>query len=127
MLAVIVANVNKVTNTDLVQKAYQATEKILATSLFNGRKNFSLDHMTIIFIAVELRELTLYLHQSGIVDLHWHTDYRAYRVNSGLRLMLTILYKCELLCEPLKITLQISVDAIIFFHKKPLICMSIYK
>ena len=127
VLAVIVANVNKVTNTELVQKAYQATEKILATSLFNGRKKFSLDHMTIIFIVVELRELTLYLHQSGIVDLHWHTDYRAYRVNSGLRLMLTILYKCELLCEPLKIPLQISVDTIIFFHKKPLICLSIYK
>ena len=90
-------------------------------------KKFSLDHMTIIFIVVELRELTLYLHQSGIVDLHWHTDYRAYRVNSGLRLMLTILYKCELLCEPLKIPLQISVDTIIFFHKKPLIYMNIYK
>ena len=112
MLAVIVANVNKVTNTELVQKAYQATENILTTSLFNGRKNFSLDHMTTIFIAVELRELTLYIHQSGIVDLHWHTDYRAYRVNSGLRLMLTILYKCEFLCEPLKIPLPISVDTL---------------
>ena len=38
VLAVIVANVNKVTNTELVQKAYQATEKILTTSAFNGRK-----------------------------------------------------------------------------------------
>lgn len=54
-------------------------------------------------IVVELRELTLYLHQSGIVDLHWHTDHRAYRVTSGLRLILTILYKCEI---PLKLFKQ---------------------
>ena len=56
-------------------------------------------HMITVSLVVELRELTLYLHQSGIVDLHWHTDHRAYRVNSGLKLMLTILYKCKLLLD----------------------------
>jgi len=102
VLAVIVTNCNSLNNTELVKKAYQVTEHILTTAAFNGTIlcNGSCDLMCLcVAIVVELRELTLYLHQSGIVDLHWHTDHRAYRVNSGLKLMLTILYKCKI---PLK-------------------------
>ena len=36
VLAVIVANVNRTTNVELVKKAYQATENILTTAAFNG-------------------------------------------------------------------------------------------
>ena len=43
VLAVIVANINKVTNTELVQKAYQATENIVTTAEFNGI--IIIDHM----------------------------------------------------------------------------------
>ena len=47
------------------------------------------------YTGVELHELILYLHQSGILSLLWYTDHKAYRITSELRLLHTILSKCK--------------------------------